>query len=89
MHNEKMNPNELCDEALDAVSGGISANGSEFNVGERVKYTDLGGCSHCKKQNVYAEIRAFVIKRNNSNIYAVLRMECCNNEITSSYFTKA
>ncbi len=89
MHNEKMNPNELCDEALDAVSGGASAKGSEFNVGERVRHTGLGGCSYCKKQNVCGEIKAFVMKRNNSNIYALLRMECCNKEIITSYFTKA
>lgn len=89
MNNEQINPNELCDEVLDAVSGGISANGSEFNAGERVRYTGLGGCSHCKGQNVYGVIKAFVMKRNNSNIYAVLRMECCNNEITTSDFTKA
>ncbi len=89
MHNEKMNPNELYDEALDAVSGGISASGSEFNIGERVRYTGLGGCSHCKERNAYGVIKVFVMNRNSSTVNVVLRMDCCNKEITTSYFTKA
>ncbi len=86
MHNEKMNPNELCDEALDAVSGG-AFDTQKYNIGDRV--IKLGRCPGCREPDMFGIVIGYldIVPDRNATMLR-LRMECCGKEIESENITK-